>query len=183
MLIGIEGELGGGKTLLMVYYLIREYEENKRKIMANIRISGIPYENIDVESLLQDNIELFDVVLGIDEITLFADCRMSMSKRNLFFGYLILQSRKRNMDVYYTTQDLTMLDKRFLQHTNITVLCEKLHNASGETIDDYRMFSIFDLRSRKLNMKTFIMDISPYYSYYDTNQIITPIEIKKIKKE
>lgn len=182
MLIGIEGELGGGKTLLLVKYLLDE-SKNKRNILTNLKLVNIPYKELDVIELLDGNTELNNIVIGIDELTVYVDCRMSSSKANLFFSYLVLQSRKRNTDIYYTTQNLDYIDKRIIEHTSITVLCEKIFDGKNQELDGFRRYSFFDLRnSFKPKMIEKILDIRPYYSYYDTNQIISPIFKKTNKK-
>lgn len=184
MLTGIEGELGGGKTLLLVRYLQKENKINKREILTNLTLTGIPYKPLNILELLENNTELNNVVLGIDELTVYTDCRMSMSKANRFFSYLVLQSRKRNVDVYYTTQSLGMIESRVVDHTYFIILCEKVYDKFNKLLENYRYYTIFDFRNR-LNpkIKHFVMDIRPFFKFYDTNQIITPIyEYAKEKK-
>lgn len=183
MLIGIEGELGGGKTLLMVKYLLDEHRINHREVHTNLKLNNIPYKEIDILELLENNTELNNVVLGIDELTVFVDCRTSMSKGNRFFSYLILQSRKRNVDVYFTTQNLSMIDKRVIDHTPLIVLCEKIYDSENKLVSDYRYYTIFDLRNiRKPFINRYLMDITKFYKEYDTDQIITPL-FKNDKKK
>lgn len=183
MLIGIEGELGGGKTLLMVKYLLDEYRINHREIQTNLKLNNIPYKEIDILELLENDTELNNVVLGIDELTVFVDCRTSMSKSNRFFSYLVLQSRKRNVDVYFTTQNLSMIDKRVIDHTPLIVLCEKIYDSENKLVNDYRYYTIFDLRNiRKPFINRYLMDITKFYKEYDTDQIITPLFKNEKKK-
>ena len=86
-------------------------------------------------------------------------------------GYLVLQSRKRNIDIYYTTQDLDLVDyKRLVKYTNYIVLCAKFDNPK---LEDYRKYSFFDTYKQTYIQK--YMKISQYYKYYDTNQIIEPL--------
>jgi len=132
----------------------------------------------DVATFLEnerENKSLQNMTIGIDELTVFTDCRLSMSKRNLLFSYLVLQSRKRSVDIYYTTQNFNMIDKRFISHTSIKVLCQSLYDKNGEIIDHYKKYAVIDLRD-PMNMKIdrFILDIRPYYDCYDTDEIILP---------
>jgi len=115
------------------------------------------------------------------------DCRLSGSKQNLLMGYMVLQSRKRHVDIYYTTQDLDLVDyKRLVKYTKILVYCQKLYykDKTGELIeiDDIRRFTIIDLRQQKDNVVSFEIDITPFYKYYDTDYIIEPIITWKTKK-
>jgi hypothetical protein len=176
MLIGFEGGLGDGKTILLTKYLMDEHYHNKRPIMSNFNLTKIPYKKLDVLELLENKAELYNVCVGIDEITVYVDCRMSSSRANRFFSYLVLQSRKRDVDIYYTSQSLGMLDFRVVNHTPITVLCKKMYDKQNKEIKDYRYYTIFDLRNiRHISAKHFIMYIKPYYDCYDTNEIIDPL--------
>jgi hypothetical protein len=114
------------------------------------------------------------------------DCRLGSSKQNLLMGYLVLQSRKRNLDIYYTTQNLDLVDyKRLVKYTNLIVFAQELYikNQDGiiESVKDWRNYTIIDMRKYTENVTQFNMNIKPYYNYYDTNQIIEPII--KWKKE
>ncbi len=174
MLIGIEGELGGGKTILLVKFL-KEEQQKGRKIYTNLTLNNIDYTPIDIMEFLTNNPELNNAVLGIDELTVYVDCRLSMSKANRFFSYLVLQSRKRNVDIYFTTQNMDMIDKRIVEHTLIQIMCEKIHveNMDSDNIRKYTFFDFRHIRKPKIIRK--YLDISYYYPYYDTNQIITPL--------
>lgn len=186
MLIILEGGLGTGKTIMMLRYLLRDYN-NKHDIYANFGIKNIKYNKIDISELLEyekENIDFTNATIGIDEITVFVDCRTSISRSNRIFSYFILQSRKRNVNVYCTTQSCSMLDKRLLQHAHIIIMCDFAYktfvndNDEIETIrlKNWRKYTIIDFRQpRKIKKTSFIMDISKYYDFYDTNEIIKPL--------
>lgn len=179
MLIGIEGNVGTGKTLYLVRCLLKDHL-NGRPIHTNLKLKGIPYTYFDIDEFLSgdNNDKLHNATIGLDEITVMMDCRVGSSKQNLLMGYLVLQSRKRDIDIYYTTQSLDLVDyKRLVKYTNYIVMCSNINN---EDMDDYRMYSFFDVYNEKFTSK--IMDITPYYKYYDTNQIIEPL-VKWKKKE
>jgi len=176
MIIGVEGSMGSGKTLLIVRYLLKDFS-NGHKIFANFGLRKIDYEPLNVMELMENN-ELQDVSVGIDEITVFLDCRKSSSKMNRYISYFILQTRKRNVNLYYTTQALSMIDKRLLEHTEFQITCEKIYNHKQEIIPDWRHYTIFDCRDmrsiRNIKITRFNMDISKYYDFYDTNEVILP---------
>ena len=103
MIIGIEGFLGDGKTIYMVRCLLKDYL-NGRKIYANFKLNNIKYEKLNIQDFLDStNSEKFhNCTIGIDEITLFMDCRRSSRKENIAISTLLRQSRKRSLDIYYT---------------------------------------------------------------------------------
>jgi len=181
MIVGIEGGLGSGKTLLMVRYLVKDSLQDK-PIFANFGLKRIKYNPLDIMDILKmdkEEVNLTNMSIAIDEITVFADCRASMSKMNKLISYFILQTRKRNVTFYYTTQDITMVDKRLEHHTDIRVCAEKIYhkNKKKETVEleNYRKYMIIDLRNhRKPIWNTFVLDISKYFNFYDTDEIILP---------
>ena len=177
MIIGIEGGLGSGKTLLMTRYLVKDCLDG-HKIFTNYGLKQIEYERIDLTKILdmhKNEFNLSDCSLGIDEITVFADCRKSGSRMNRVISYFILQSRKRNVDIYFTTQNLNMVDFRLINYMDFQVLCSKVYDKEGEEVQEYRKYSIFDLRDcRNVKIEKFILDITKYYPFYDTNEVILP---------
>lgn len=177
MIILIEGvsgaeNLGSGKTLYLIRNLVTDYL-NGRKIFCNIKINGIEYTQFFIEDCLdEEKTDLFrNATIGIDEITMFMDCRHSM--QNTFLSYIFLQSRKRHLDFYLTTQDYTMLDGRLLPYIAIHVILELIFDENNNPIKDYRKVTVIDLRNR-LNIisNSFIMEITQWFKYYDTDEIV-----------
>lgn len=174
MIIGIEGAIGSGKTVQLVRYLYKDKQMGNR-VMANFKLNfGEPLDVMSILEMNETHENLNNVSIGIDEITVFADCRRSMTKMNLILSYFILQTRKRNVQLYYTTQDLSMVDVRLYRHTDIVVFCDYIYN-SNKAVDDWRRYKVFDFRDRKRpTISRFDMNISKYYGLYDTNEVILP---------
>ena len=183
MLIGIEGNLGSGKTVLAVKYTKTDFD-NGINIISNTPLFHIDYEEFKIEEFLSNKDEyrqkLKNSTILLDEITVYMDCRLSHSKQNILMGYLVLQSRKRSVNIYYTTQDFDLVDyRRLMKYTNILVYCQEVYtkNPDGvtESLKNWRNYSIIDLRKKRNNITEFNMDISQYFKYYDTDYIIEPI--------
>jgi hypothetical protein len=181
MLIGIEGGLGSGKTADLTRYLIKDRSLGF-SVLTNYPLYEIPFILIEFDDLLNfaDNrVSLRNKTIGIDEITVYIDCRCSGSKRNRLFSYLVLQSRKRNTNIYYTTQDFAMCEWRLIAHTQIKVICEKIFDELGNEVDDIRKITVIDIRNpKKIKSNTFLLDISKYYGYFDTDEIVEPPDTK-----
>jgi hypothetical protein len=177
MLIGIEGGLGSGKTIDLTRYLIKD-KMNGFSILANYPLYDIPFTFIEFDDLLDfanNSMTLRNKTIGIDEITVYIDCRCSGTKRNRLFSYLVLQSRKRNTNIYYTTQNFSMCERRLIEHTQIKVVCEKIFDNYGNEIDDIRKITTIDIRNpNDIKVNSFLLDISKYYPYFDTDTIIVP---------
>ena len=190
MIIGIEGAMGTGKTIMMVRYLLLDYKK-KSDIYCNFALKNIEYKPLDVIEILKldkNKKSLSNISIGIDEITVFIDSRVSSSVLNRLFSYFILQTRKRNVVLYYTTQDIMMVDLRLRRHTDFIVECDFVFHEddSIHPIENLRKYDIWDFRNpRSVRLvRSFIMDITKYFDYYDTNEVILPpiLNMRNLKK-
>lgn len=179
MIIGIEGGIGSGKTILMTRYLYKDFKR-KKAIYSNYGLK-FKHEIIDMSKILEmhDNkFNLRDCSLGIDEITVFADCRRSGSKLNRLISYFILQSRKRSVDIYFTTQNLQMIDFRLLDYMDFQILAKKVKDKkTGKEVQGYAQYQVFDIRDvNNIKRTKFIMKLDKYYPLYDTMEVILPLQ-------
>lgn len=180
MLIGIIGNIGSGKTILAVRYAKKD-NENGKNIISNIKLVGIPYKSFSIEDFLDNkyNELLTNATVILDELTMYMDCRLGSSKQNLLMGYLVLQSRKRDIDIYATMQSLDLVDfKRFVKYLNIIIFCKKMYieqNNKIKELETHREYTILEMDKQRDNTTQFTMDIRPYFKYYDTNEIVTPV--------
>jgi len=187
MIIGIEGFLGDGKTIYMVRCAKIDFEHG-RKIYSNIKLFGVEYTPLHIEDFLEkDSSDKFkNCTILIDEITLFMDCRRSHRAENIAISTLLRQSRKRSIDIYYTCQSLDETDLRLIRYTSIFVIAQRCYartnNGEIKEIEKYRQYIIIDSRKRKENLTRVNMDISKYFNYYDTDEIIESIYADRKKK-
>lgn len=185
-IVGIEGFLGDGKTIFMVRSLKKDFIRG-RKIYANLKLKNIDYELLDINDFLnKDSSDKYkNCTIGIDEITLFMDCRRSSRKENIAISTLLRQSRKRSLDIYYTAQNLDETDLRLVRYTSIFVIAQRLYakynDGKMRELENYRNYTIIDTRMRTDNVTRINLDISKYYNDYDTDEIIESIYMDKPK--
>ena len=171
MIVGLQGGLGSGKTIGMVRYLYKDNAVYGRPVYANFWL-GFKYNKLNIKELLNNKIDLHNVSIGIDELTVFADCRSSISNR--LISYFVLQTRKRNVCLYFTTQDFGMIDKRIMRHCHIRIMCT---NPCEDDSYPYRIYEVVDTRRSLYDPPSiFQLDIRPYFNMYDTDEIISPLE-------
>lgn len=194
MIVGNEGGLGSGKTIMSVRHLYQDFVKGI-PIYSNIWLD-FPHKKLDLNTIrkILKSKDINFASVFIDEITVFMDCRRSMNELNLLISYFILQSRKRGVKFYFTTQDFDMVDRRLLNHTDIMLECYMITKPflfKGEIIKpewddilkikhckDWREYTLIDLRDRRqIKTRNFKLKISLYYSLYDTNETILPIDI------
>ena len=101
MIIGIQGGLGSGKTIIMAKWLHKDKLQLNRDVYSNFKLLKCDYIPLNIEDMLDKRIDLTNASVGIDELTVFADCRNSMAVANKIFSYFVLQTRKRNVCLYF----------------------------------------------------------------------------------
>jgi hypothetical protein len=117
-LIAILGGLGCGKTLTLTYLGLKSYFSygGDVKLFANFHLFGVPFyyvKNIEEIEGMKEGI-----FLG-DELWLWLDSRASSSKKNRAIAMILAKSRKRNVEIFYTTQDFSQIDKRIRKITDL----------------------------------------------------------------
>jgi len=175
-LMGIIGDLGAGKTLSLVYFGYRAYLK-QRKIYTNMR--SLIFKDIMALTIL----ELEDMrsgFAGLDELWLWADSRLSPSLKNRVASLILLKSRKRDMDIVYTTQHWMQIDCRIRNVTDFLIMPELSQN---ETFCRIKVLSYPYLS----HVKTITYRTAPFFKMYDHTEEIEPLicnadMIKELKR-
>jgi len=163
MLIGIFGDFGKGKTLLLVFFL--KYLEYTNKF-ANFRVNIPNIKTLSLNELLSMNYEQKSLVC-IDELYLEMDSRRSMRKRNIDISHIVFQSRKRKVDIIYASQLRSSIDLRIRDLTNFNII------ALGKDSDDNFHYYILENDSEFI-IPNFI--VKELYSLYNTYEIIEELK-------
>jgi len=194
VIVGIEGGTSQGKTLVMTFFAIDEYRSYQKKLIANYTLHHIPYERITFADLIGwsavcrlcqwrdgayvcancggrgfDNEAIF-----LDEVHTLADSRASQTKTNKTFSYLVTQTEKQNVNLYYTTQDLGMVEKRLRQRTHIGMHVKRKGDNHFLTIDDRT--------SERRRPKRALVYGPDVYDFFNTNQVMKVVDTDAILK-
>lgn len=128
MIIGIEGGIGAGKTLVMTWLMKKEYKECEKPLYANYTLRTLPYTEIDLPWLMeamQNRYSFERAAIGIDEMHVLLDSRTSQKKTNLVISYFINQTGKEGINLYYTTQDFSQVDVRLRRRTDMAITVQR----------------------------------------------------------
>lgn len=156
MIVGIEGGIGAGKTLVMTHFAKEEYSNMGKTIFSNYSLNQIPYEPIGFADLLKWSTSCAECAMKytagvcwkcggrkfskacilIDEAHVWVDSRSSASKLNRVFSYLMLQTGKEDINLYYTTQDFGQVEKRLRQRTDVGIRVKRRGDLHYLTIED-----------------------------------------------
>jgi len=177
MLIVVLGKRGSGKTLWMCIQALR----SKRTVLSNFKIKSPNYKQLKIVDLLNlpDDIEVM-----LDEAYAWIDARVSGSVINRYMSYIVLQSRKRTINIFMSAQMFRSLDVRIRQQVDLLIKCERLGvKPKGTDTRDFR-YSSFEVQSQSI--KTYILKYNKaikYFSKFDTYQIIDPSRKSQLELE
>jgi hypothetical protein len=177
VIIAITGQIGSGKTLTLTYLGYSKYKEGK-KILSNYRLK-YKHEIISKEVLshyTDSDTSIKDCTMLIDEMQTVLDCRDSGKKDNKLLSYMILQTRKRGVDLFYTTQQFWNVEIRLRRNTDLLIECRPIYSiVKGKKSLKSILLSfwipsgseVMTYKGRKL-----IKDPSSLFKLYDTYEII-----------
>ena len=178
-IVMITGDLGTGKTAMLTRYGCKS-SLHKAHVLANYHLNSINYRPFDMVDLYINEPELSDMIILGDELYTFMDCRTSMSVRNRLESYFITQTRKKNCDLYFTTQFSELVDYRLIYFASVWVEMENIwmwdNNIQDKVKHPYLFKATFhDYRDTKnINVTTMQFDGRIWFKEYNTNEVIYP---------
>ncbi len=187
MIVGIIGKRGTGKTITMAKTVMDMLKKGKT-VYTNFHINkkAIPKKYHSKIKLLDSDFfknykdfKLYNCALFIDEIYVYIDSRSSMSKRNILWSYFINQTRKRDVDLYFTTQFFRQVELRLRENTEIFIFPQIIKQKNDIFIVN-KIFSYGDTL-KKIGREVF--KGNDYFDVYDTDEIISFDDDKDKKKK
>lgn len=183
----IVGHKGDGKTNLCTSLCYNGWLAG-RKIFSNYKLE-FPFTPIDLKAMIENPDWVRDGIIAIDEAQTFVDCRMAGSKKNRLFSYIMLQGRKRKIDIILTSQQLDNVDIRIRRNLEHLYECEAivkdvrdgkpiLRRATAEEkeaahVDLVKVtFTDYTMGVRK----KMIFDPAPFFRLYDSDEFIDIVE-------
>jgi hypothetical protein len=198
MIYAIEGDCGSGKTLLMTILAYGDYLDGA-DVYANY---GLHFKGKNKTKVLTDaffrNYEkfpIYDAVLCMDELSMYYSSRRSFSKQNLQLKPFILQTRKRTLKLYYTAQQMRLVDVNIRENTDGFYYCEiwvsrqgslfirKTENWKHKEGDTYVLKYTYLNKKWQLKKSGSLHRAERFFNLYDTHEIITFHEEEKKKEK
>lgn len=207
MIIGLGGNLSGGKTLTAIKLSIDLAKDNDKKIISNI-ILDIP----DIETIYSESEELIDFiiknrrdqdslfeffgnsVLLLDEARAFYSARKSSSNLNEILTSFMMMIGKLDCDVIYTYQVLTsMIDRQLREITNMHLKTYRINEKGNLIIGKKRIlkekiYILAEIYEPKTSDeivytgKKFVYDPEPYFNMYNTREVVLVNREKYLSK-
>jgi len=163
MIIAFCGSLGSGKTLGLTW-LAKQWHN-----------AGIPiYSNYDLKFKYNPIIEFEDIenmkegFAVLDELWLWMDARMSITKRNRAISEILLKSRKRKISIGYTAQSFRQVDIRLRHVTDYLVMPDMLRRKTWCVLKFYSNPPSSAIMTKRFRT-------AEYFKLYDTTEEIKDI--------
>lgn len=174
--IGILGSRGDGKTALLSE--IGDNDQSAGKTVVTNYDVSFPHIRLDFEEIVMLPDVLQNCTLLLDEFQVGAGSRTALKKTNQAINRFITQLRKRNIMLYYTTQNYKFMDVDIRTQTNYILTTIKIFPKDKDdhtfrvTVVDRNDYT--DTRYGSI-IKIFEWDASDLFGrkVYDTNQIIS----------
>ena len=171
-LMAITGNLGQGKTLLLIYYRLRNKLIHKRNVFANLPIKFYDGKKlVGKAQLIEDPSEIESLENGAflgDELWAWLDARNFGKKSNQLLAKILLTSRKKSVQIFYTTQTIDQMEKRVRDITDFEAVPMLLSKKTKCRVTVYQL-----LRGKRIRiLKTFQFRTPELFKMYDTNYII-----------
>jgi hypothetical protein len=165
VLLGILGNLGSGKTLTLAYFAWRNLYYKHMRIFSNFDLK-MPHVRIRNAG---DILAMKDGFAAMDELWTWADARVSSSHKNKFLTMVLAKSRKRGINIAYTSQLMRQIDVRIRGVTDFLVFPRMIMNNQVCHVD---IFSNPPTRP----IKVFRFNAPIIWSLYDTSEEVEDLE-------
>lgn len=183
MITGFVGAKRSGKTLGMTARLYR-MKLLGRKVLTNYYCSfadGRINAKI-LEKMADGEIEMSHTSIGLHEVHTVLDPRLSATRRNINISYILGQTGKADVDLYYDTQLTRLVEVRLWENTEYLVI-------DPERRGDWFRYNIrYGPMSQSPGAKRGKFKIygPRYYDLYDTAEVNRdyqkPVEKEEVKK-
>jgi hypothetical protein len=167
MLYHFFGLQGSGKSVGSVIFAQDKLIHEGKKIYSNFKITFGEY--IDIKKFM--GFQYNNCVVILDEAYGIADSHIK-SKTDEIMSWVILQSRKRDVDVFMVTQNEGDLYKRIRGSAHKKVLCKNFGTKELPILN----YTIYDVTDNNISIIEFDNEIlREVYPLFNTKEIIMPL--------
>lgn len=174
VLFMICGELGSGKTLALTYLAWSNYMKKQKDLFSNYRLFGM--KHTEVKHIGQIN-EMHSGFFAGDELWLWLDSRTSRSQKNKVVADILLKSRKRDLTIAYTSQNVHQMDRRIRDVTDFVAYPMMSPDNSFCRLEIFR--GCRPSFSNRVKPPLYFLT-EKIYALYSTYEEIAPVDIEKV---
>lgn len=187
MLELIIGGRGHGKSAYATYHAVYDYEKRGKKIYSNYWID-LPYTPLNMNNLH----DISNASVFVDEAYILANARLSQSKQNRLVNYLVFQSRKVDVDLYFIAQLSRTIDVLIRDSADKISYCKALYRdedgilrVKDQDTDKIERVSIITYDQNNDRYSAWIFNPLPFFKYFNSKERIPteyPYQPEPMKK-
>jgi len=170
----IVGRRGEGKSAILANIAEVDHSEGK-KIVSNFDLS-FPHIKMTFAELILLPEELQDATVVFDEFQVGAGARNALRNSNKSINQFITQLRKRNIVLYFATQNFKYVDIDVRNQTDYILTTEKISKDKKDHRFKVSVVDRNDMTETRYGsvINTFMWDATELFkrNVYDTNEII-----------
>lgn len=174
VLFMVTGELGSGKTLALTYLAWSNYMKKQKNIFSNYKLFGIKYQEVTHIGQIDAMREGF---FAGDELWLWLDSRTSRSQKNKVVADILLKSRKRDLTIAYTSQNVHQMDRRIRDVTDFVAYPMMSPDNSFCRLEIFR--GCRPSFSNRVKPPLYFL-CERVFPLYNTNEEIKPVDIEVV---
>lgn len=178
MIIGFIGNMGSGKTLSMVRRAYQKFRKGYT-IYSNIELN-FPHNSYTIDDIIayaDSGKRFYKSIWLLDEAHIFMDSRNSASKKSKLLSYWILQTRKADIELLFTTQNFFQIDIRLRNMCDDIVECyKKAYKDEFIILNRHNIIRMEGIMNHIIYFKA-----KPIYPLYDTLEIVRNIMVTEKK--
>jgi hypothetical protein len=172
----VEGDVGSGKNIFLmdiaVYHTLPTVP-----ILSNFEIKLPNYQPLEPATLMTWAGETGTIFL--DEAYTWLESRTSGKDTNLYWSYILNQSRKLNLWIYVSCQDSREIDVRFRRNAAYWVYCRRVK----EIDKDGFQYAIMKLGHNECMINRFLpfeKAEKDFFNLYNSWQVVQPSTMKDL---
>lgn len=170
----------------MTYLLKKQFQRYGSPLFTNYHLrGGLPFTYMECQDMiawskikkakdgtnLGPMVDLQRAAIGLDEVHTWADSRVSGRQQNRVFSYLMLQSSKDDVNIYWTSQREGQVDKRLRQQTDIWITVQKY--------GDLHLCAVQDLTAPTPSVSRLVIKGKTVWDFFDTREKVIPPELQE----
>lgn len=177
-IIGVIGNREQGKSTFMVRHLIRELQSktNYTHGYCNLHVTWPGIEFLDYENLKTLHAEnksgVPTMIVGLDQIHKYMDARRALSKKNVEFSDVLIESRQHGFDLIYTTWARTSVDPRLRKFTELWVQAQRTPQGFLYTYIETETGSVIGQK-----ILTY-QEAAHTWKYFETTELVSDYEVE-----
>lgn len=173
-IVVLVGNKGTGKTTYLTYRAEYGHFVENRTIYSNFKLHNIPYRQFTYDMLKELPEEMRDGIIVADEGQMGADAYAFLSKKSKALTTLATQLRKRNLELWISTQRFKMIASRLRDLSDYIFTFTNVRDENNKIIKGVAFVEAFNREDKynEIPQFKFTFDGRRFFGHFDSDEVI-----------